>query len=217
MDSYPTKFTDIHGTEETMIANDGETLRIVLRGVEFVGTNFDSLEPTENATPELLSQFALHHNELCSCCIECTIRILITDGVNQSEGTLFVRLTLGNPAPNGWLDCEHLQIVLTCVHGEFAGSSKSGWFEDELLEIQSQLPEGVYMRACINCLYSDYSPYGSGAFGGMMCFRNLKLEYLKVKSKADFWAVHGNYDRMVQETFLCSEFERRVPRTGYRG
>jgi hypothetical protein len=25
------------------------------------------------------------------------------------------------------------------------------------------------------------------------------------------------YDRLVQETYLCPEFERRIPGTGYRG
>ena len=101
--------------------------------------------------------------------------------------------------------------------GQFAGSGKSGWFEDELREIQLQLPDGLFMRAGINCLYSDYSPYGHGLFGRMMCFRNLKSEYLKVKSRADFWSVHDRYDRMVQETYLCPEFERRIAGTGYLG
>ncbi len=90
-------------------------------------------------------------------------------------------------------------------------------FEDELLEIQKQLPSGTCMRACINCLYSDYSPYGHGLFGSMMCFRNLKTEYLRVKSKSDFWGVHDRYEEMVQETYFCDEFEPRTPGTGYRG
>jgi len=30
-------------------------------------------------------------------------------------------------------------------------------------------------------MFSDYSPYGHGLFGCMMCFRNLKEEYVKVK------------------------------------
>jgi hypothetical protein len=86
-----------------------------------------------------------------------------------------------------------------------------------LLDIQKHLPEGVFMKACINCLYSDYSPLGHGLFGGMMCFRNLKEEYLLVKSKDDLWSVHGRQERMVQETYLCPDFARRVPGTGYRG
>ena len=74
------------------------------------------------------------------------------------------------------------------------------------------LPDGVFMKICVNCLYSDYSPHGHGLFGWMMCFRNLKAEYLKVTSKAEFWSVHNRYDRLVQETYICPEFARRVPR-----
>jgi hypothetical protein len=73
------------------------------------------------------------------------------------------------------------------------------------------------MVACINCMYSDYSPYGHGLFGWMMCFRNIREEYRRVRGKADFWSVHDRYDRLVQETYLCPVFERRVPGTGYRG
>jgi hypothetical protein len=217
MDSYPASYTDVRGTEATAITNEGETLRMTIRDVEFIGTDFDALEPCDDATPDQLTRFSLNHNELCSCRIECAIPILINSHGSASQGTLAVELILGDPEPKGWLDREELHITLACDHGKFAGSGKSGWFEDELFEIQSKLPAGVFMQACINCLYSDYSPYGHGAFGCMMCFRNLKSEYLKVKSKADFWSVHDRYDRMVQETYLCPEFERRIPGTGYRG
>jgi len=217
MDTYVARYFDAHGAEDTTITNDGTTLRMTLRDVEFAGTDFDSLEPNDAATQDQLAKFTLNHNELCSCRIECEVPIPINDHGSQSQGTLFVDLTVGDPEPKGWLDLEVLRLRLTTKHGEFVGSGKSGWFEDELLEIQSQLPEAVYMQACINCLYSDYSPYGHGAFGYMICFRNLKSEYLAVKSKDDFWAVHNCYDRIVQETFVCPEFARRVPGTGYRG
>ncbi len=182
MDSYPTKFTDSHDSEQTAITNDGETLRMGIRGVQFAGTDFDSLAPSDNASQHQLSQFALNHNELCSCRIECAIPIPVYDHGKQTAATLYVDLILGSPDPKGGLDREELRITLACDRGRFAGSGRSGWFEDELLEIQSQLPDGVHMLACINCLYSDYSPYGHGAFGRMMCFRNLKAEYLAVKS-----------------------------------
>ena len=217
MDSYPAKYTDAHGSEETNISNDGETIRMDIRGVNFTGTDFDSLEPSGDTQQDQLAHFALNHNELCSCRIECAIPIPVCGHAKQALGTLSVELILGDPEPKGGLDRETLQITLACDYGRFAGSGKSGWFEDELLEIQSQLPDGVHMRACINCLYSDYSPYGHGAFGCMMCFRNLKSEYLAVKSKQEFWSVHNRYDRMVQETYLCPEFKRRIPDTGYRG
>ncbi|MGK0291332.1 MAG: hypothetical protein ACI86H_002799, partial [bacterium] len=42
-------------------------------------------------------------------------------------------------------------------------------------------------------------------------------EYLKVKNKDDFWSVHDRFDRMVQETYLCPDFQKRVQGTGYQG
>ena len=143
--------------------------------------------------------------------------IPIHDNGQDLTGTLAINLQLGDPAPNDGLDREQLLVALKYNEQDFAGSGKSGWFEDEFIEIQKQLPNGVYMRACINCLYSDYSPYGHGLFGHMMCFRNLKQEYLKVTSKGEFWPIHDRYDRLVQETHLCPDFKRRIPGTGYRG
>ena len=108
-------------------------------------------------------------------------------------------------------------IAVNSDANETAVANESGWFEDELLEIQNQLPEDVFLKSCINCQFSDYSPYGHTAFGAMMCFRNIKEEYNKVHSKEDFWKVYDRYDRIVQETFVCDEFECRVSGTGYRG
>ena len=215
MDYYPATYSDAHGSEVTTIANDSETLRLLLRGVEFVGRDFDSLEPT-CAAPEQLRQFTLNQGCLCSCRIECRISVPVHDGGKLLEGSLSVELVLGDAAPNGGLDREKLQIVLEYNSQQFDGCGTSGWFEDELLGIQSQMPEEVFIKACINCLYSDYSPYGHGLFGSMMCFRNLKAEYLKVTTKEEFWSVHGRQDRFVQETYLCPDFERRIPGTGYR-
>ena len=217
MDSYPAKYTDARGSQDTSITNDGETLRMTIRSVEFAATDFDSLEPSEDAAPDQLQSFSLHRGELCSCRIECEMQIPIHGNGEDLTGTLAIDLQLGDPKPNGGLDHEQLLIVLKYNGRKVAGSGKSGCFEDELNEIQNQLPDGVYMRACINCLYSDYSPYGHGVFGYMMCFRNLKEEYLKVTSKDEFWSIHDRYDRLVQETYLCPDFKRRVCGTGYRG
>jgi hypothetical protein len=213
---YPTTYTDALGSEPATLANDSETLRLSLRGVEFVGGDFDSLQP-KGAAPEQLKRFTLSQGCLCSCRIECRIPVPIHDHGEYVDGTLLVDVVLGDPAPNGSLDREKLRIVLEYGGQRFAGPGTSGWFEDELLALQKQLPEGVFVKACINRLYSDYSPYGHGLFGGMLCFRNLKAEYLKVKTKLEFFSVHGRQDRFVQETYLCPEFERRTPGIGYRG
>jgi len=100
---------------------------------------------------------------------------------------------------------------------EFVSAGTSDLFETERLDRQRPLPEAFCLRACIDCLYSDYSPYGQASLGSMLCFRNFKDEYLRVASKNEFWALHGRHERPVQETCLCGQFARRVPGTGYRG
>ena len=49
----------------------------------------------------------------------------------------------------------------------------------------------------------------------MRCHRDAKGQYLAVRSKADYFHVPVTED--VPETYLCDEYERRTPRTGYRG
>src|SRR5262245_31373425 len=217
MNPYPANYSDSRGSGTTVITNDGEELRMWLRGLEFTGRCFDSLSPPEDATTEQLEQFILHDGSLCSCRLECQITVPIHDQDRECVGELFVELVLGDPTRTGNLNHEELRIILEFNHQRYAGSGKSGWFEDELLEIQSQLPAGIFIKSCINCMYSDYSPYGHGSFGFMMCFRNLKEEYVKIRTKDDFWSIHDRYDRLVQETYLCPEFKRRIPGTGYRG
>ncbi len=73
------------------------------------------------------------------------------------------------------------------------------------------------MKACINCAFSDYSVYGHDIFGNMDCFRHCKAAYLSVKNKGDYMALRCPVVDRVQETYLCPEFERRTPGTGYRG
>lgn len=110
-----------------------------------------------------------------------------------------------------------LRLTLSRADTQVAGSGRSGWFEDELLEIQQQLPAGTYLRACINCQYSDYSPTGHMMFGDMMCLRSVKDAYLAARTKNELWPVFKRSDGRVQETHVCDEFVRRIPGTGYRG
>ncbi len=52
--SYPARYQDAQGEEYTIIENDGKRLRMMVRGVEFVGADFDGLEPTlDPADPRL--------------------------------------------------------------------------------------------------------------------------------------------------------------------
>ena len=215
LDNYQARYTNSAFSEDTHIENDGETLRMILGGVEFSGNDFDSLSPAKELTPDQLKHYPLDDQWLCLCTIECQVPVLIISPSSETNGIIDFKLTLGDPSSNGLVDCKlHVDIIFG---GKvFSGPGESGWFEDELLEIQKQLPDGVFFQSCINCAYSDYSPYGHGLFGSMMCFRNMKEQYLRVDSKDEFWAIHDHYERKVQETYCCKEFDRRTG-AGYRG
>ncbi|MBA2544438.1 MAG: hypothetical protein H0V17_32650, partial [Deltaproteobacteria bacterium] len=85
------------------------------------------------------------------------------------------------------------------------------------LDLQQKLPEGGYLRACIGCGLSDYSPIGNGLFGGLACFRETKTAYRAVSTKTGLFAIWDSLTEFVQETYVCPEFERRRPGAGYRG
>ena len=126
------------------------------------------------------------------------------------------------PLPTGQMDRERLTIRLAVNGQTFQSDGKSGWFEDEMLDVQRKLPPGTFIKTCINCAFSDYSPYGHGLFGNMFCFRANKEGYRGLPSGENFekdayFDVMDTVSEMVQETFLCPEFERRKPGTGHRG
>jgi hypothetical protein len=214
---YPATYTDKHGSEAIVISNDGKLLQFCLRGVEFSGWMFDDFEPQESATSDLTRQFTFASGALCACTIECQIPISVVVQRDTLAAQLHVRLVLGEPASNGGIDTEELELCLDLLNKSYRSDSKSGWLEHELLNLQKHLPEGMYIKACINCAYSDYSPYGNGLFGCMMCFRGCKSDYSRVKGKQAFFAIMNRATEQVQETYLCPEFEKRLPGTGYRG
>jgi uncharacterized protein DUF6304 len=83
------------------------------------------------------------------------------------------------------LDEERVFLSLRVDEEEFHSTGKSGWFENELLDLQQALPNGTYIKSCINCGLSDYWPGGNPSFGGLLCFRDSKADYRQVKSKSD--------------------------------
>ena len=124
---------------------------------------------------------------------------------------LQVHSALGSPLPNGRIDSEVVELALEFQGQTFRFMGTSAWFEDELVDLQRRLPSGVYMLACVNCAFSDYSPAGHGCFGGLACFRGAKEAYKKVNTKADLFQAWDRLTEFVQETYVCPEFERRRP------
>jgi hypothetical protein len=218
--AYPCTFTDKNGQETTSIYNDGETLQVTIRGVLFSGKFFDDFAPAAETSPELLSIFVLNRNSLCNCAFRVEMPISVIQNEKNIAANLSIKITLGVPASNSGIDAETLELKLRFLDSDFIAIDKDGFFETALLNINSQLPPKTHVKCCFNCLYSDYSIYGNGLFGTMMCFRNIKSDYLKVKNKDDFIEVMYRLEPQilrVQETYLCEDFTQRIADTGYRG
>ena len=130
-----------------------------------------------------------------------------------------MRLELGDPRQNerGGIDREELQLALTVGDQVFHSCGKHGWFDDELLEIEAVLPDGMYLRCCHYCTCSDYGPLGSPVFGEMYCFRDEPALRSAFRRKGDlFRKMFDPRALVVQEAYLCPEFMRRKPGIAHR-
>ena len=197
MTTYPARYKDRFGVEQTTILNDGEALTMVVRGVRFQGNDFDGFEPQDVSDPAQVSSFTFLHGSLCFCTIEADIPVPVVTPTGIVNGLLTFELELGKPLPTNQMDGERLKLCLTVNEQTFSSDGKTGWFEDEMLDLQRKLPPGTFMKACINCAFSDYSPYGHGLFGNLICFRANKSGYLALRSgnafsKAAYFAVMEN-------------------------
>lgn len=217
LEDYLVNYSDKFGEEETFIQNDGETLRMTIRGIEFYGKMLDDWEPITAMSSSQKATFSLHMNQLHSYVLDFIITVPVIDQNKALSGTLRVHLDLGEPQANGAVDHEKLHLDLIVEGQSYKSCGKHSWFDDALQEIHNKLPDGMFIKSCFNCAFSDYSPAGYGLFGCMACFRNSKQEYLSLKGKAAFFNLQDKIVEFVQETYLCSEFEKRVTGTGYRG
>lgn len=220
--AYPARYKDRFGKQQTTILNDGKTLTMVLRGVQFQGDDFDSFTTKDTPFSQHLASFTFLHGHLGFCVIEADIPILVMTPLGIVNGLLTFELKLGTPLATNQMNREQLKLRLTANEQTFYSAGKTGWFEGEMRDLHGRLPLGMFMKTCINCAFSDYSPYGHGLFGNLICFRANKTGYLALPSgedfsKDDYFDVMDTVSEMVQETHLCPEFEKRVPGTGYRG
>lgn len=219
LENYPAKYSDKFGEVQTIIQNDGKELTMIVRGFEFKGNMLDDWEPTDKGNPELSNLFSIHpfFNQLYQFQLEFDISVPVIKQGEILQGLLRVRLGMAGVETVFAGGREELTIELHVDKQKFISCGKHGWFENELQEIKNAMPENMYIKSCFNCAFSDYSPAGFGLFGNLACFRNTKNEYLSLKGKAAYFQLQDQIAEFVQETYLCPEFEKRIPGTGYRG
>lgn len=217
---YAAKFTDAHGTEETVISNDGEYLRMTVRGVDFESDQcFEDFEPVKGTPPEVAAQFPRF---LRPCQIECEIPVFVVDGDDEVESVVRCEVNLTSDHSDWFrFTLTHRGEVYTTSGGSFEDLGRPTTYvrRDGVVVPQTPnwLPDDAYVKACVNCLFSDYSPYGNSSFGSMACYREGKAEYLAARGKLGVMELRIKEVHGVQEIHLCDEFELRVPGTGYRG
>lgn len=223
-----TTYTDQSGSIKTTITNtfqEGESgqLFMNLDGVHFEGCSFDDFELVNPSSysPEQLQRFTLNPSfqELCNCTLEFVIpTVIINKKQEEILCDLVVCLQLGKPSANGGIDAEMATFKLLVDNKTYEG--QGGFFEMGLDAIKKGLDDDYKIKTCYGCQYADYSPYGQGFFGSMMCFKKQQQAYLELSnnfSKDDYFEVIDNGYILVQETYCCNQFEPRTKGMGYRG
>ncbi|KZS39716.1 hypothetical protein AWE51_08680 [Aquimarina aggregata] len=224
--TYKAIYKDRFGEEKIEVVNDFETLSFQLGNLKFKSNTFDfELENYQNYSKDQLQRFTFNKipylnggycYDLCNCEFTFFIPISILSIKNQKiiERELVVSLELGKSLKNGSLDKIDLQMSIELDSKIY--KAKGMDFEHLANNLLHQFKGFYRFKNCFGCQFSDYSVYGQDIFGTMLCFKNQKKEYNEVKSKEAYLDLERE-DKVVQEIFLCEEFEVRQGNTGYRG
>ena len=208
--AYPAVYRDVEAEEHVTLLSNGRSLKLTVGGTLYAGNTFDLLaqQPVVDEEYFFLAWYTLDY------AMPLTV---IVDGQPQRRSLkVHVAIEWDTEPPPGWDEGEGVRLELDLEGATLIGEGE--WFEDAMERLQKQMPEGSYLRCCFTCMFSDYSPYGHNFFGDLACFRDNKAGYLAAEhSKFSLMAIWHTNTEFVQETYLCPEFERRRPGTGYRG
>lgn len=209
MERFSTIYSDRLGSIQTEIIVNGTQLILIVEGVKFAANSFDGFKTLDLSNKN--SRFTFNNEqELTNCQIISKIPLILIKNFQEIQSTLEIKLSLNSSSDNNGifsLEFENVKIITKPVFD----------FESGLEFIKMELPHDYKLKCCFGCAFSDYSVYGNGFFGSMLCFRNIKEQYLMVKDKDEYLNIMDNSDSLVQETYLCDEFLSRPMKIGYRG
>jgi hypothetical protein len=222
---YHGTYQDKFGTEEIILDNDYKNFSFKLGDFNFIGRHLDDfeLEAYDSYKQEQLKRFTfkpinIYQSDkkvyelkdfVISFVVPVTILNLTSKKVDPAD--LFVKIKVdADSVDNG------TRIFLKIAHERKDFSGTGSFFEIAADQINKQIDGAFVIKNCFWCLYSDYSVYGQGLAGSMLCFLKYKDKYLKVKSKDEYIELPNDIP-LVQEIYHCDSFEPRKPGTGYRG
>ncbi|MCJ8291355.1 MAG: DUF6304 family protein [Flavobacteriales bacterium] len=201
---YPVEYRDSYGSEKGYFISDGKSLVITIRNTVFQG-HFWDLFPVNSAKGEIENLFTLEEFEYSDQ----------TKGCKLSDYSLKVQLPIKvinaddievDGLINFSMDPYKLEFEIEGKHYQFEKPN----FEYGLSREHTTSLNIKHVKCCVNCIYSEYSPYGSDEYGDLMCFKQSKSEWLKI----GYQGLKGinNWDDLLtiektQEAFWCDEFE----------
>lgn len=202
---YPTEYKDSKGTEHSKFRTDGETLKINLRGIEFEG-HFWTLTPIEEQKENAKKLFELNENgEL--------------NGIMDYSIGAPPAYSLKVEIPIKIITVDNNEIDAKIDYGahkmNFIIAGKSFKFEIENFEygLSPKFTTSLNIKCvkcCLNCQFSEYSPFGNEEYGDMMCFKRCKEEWSKIgytglKDSENWEKVKNRIT--TQEAYWCEEFK----------
>jgi hypothetical protein len=207
----PAIYTDKSGTIITTLVNNSEELAIDLDGTVFISRYLSDFTVGGKHTIPGRRFILNKYRKLTACKIFCKFPITIWKEGRQMAGFLATEINLLPEPDRSFFQCSFER------EEDIISIGKVYHFETVFNELKRKLPDNISIRTCYTCQYSDYSVYGSGAFGTMLCFKSQKEAYSMVKDKDEYMDIMDQFDRLVQEIYVCEDFEQRGVKVGYRG
>ncbi|GAL85462.1 hypothetical protein MYP_2691 [Sporocytophaga myxococcoides] len=213
----PARYTDNKGTIEALIQNTGEELILEVDGTIFISRFMDDFTIENESLPS--ERYTLNDfNELTDCRLDFKLPLILITGEKEILTELEIQINLDNPNLSDKYNTYKTSAVLSIsLNDKDLQTTDIQDFESGLVKIKEKLTPEYKLKCCFGCAYGDYSVAGQQFFGSMLCFRNIKQEYLNVQDKVQYMDVMEKNDRFVQETYLCPDFMIREKGTGYRG
>lgn len=204
---YQTTYKDKRGVEASEIHSNGSEMKISLRGIDFQGDCFETLEGIIDKTKFDYIEYKNHDKgDLSNCTFEVTIPIQLVDNEQTIQGIIYAQINIGIIEPCG------IYLKLETKSHVTSNTKHFGYFENALIDLQRQLPLNIKIKSCLSCKYAHYHPVGNGMFGGLHCFKHIKSVAQTIQSKhrlMNIWEKANKEKAIfnVQETYDCSEHE----------
>lgn len=218
--TYPAILTIKSETFTIEIVNDFENFYFQIEQFKFVGASLDDfeLQNHEDFSGETLQKFDLHKGkhqhgetylELKNYVLTVKIPQILVEISSMKEREIMMDFQLELKE-----DFEEATLSFQ-VDGQYF-EAKNGFMEIILDQLQHQFAGKYRFKNCYGCMYGDYSVYGQGFMGSILCFKNQKEAYLNVQNKDEYMQLEL-HDSQYQEIFCCDEYEIRDKSVGYRG